>query len=69
MIKPDAADFMDMMVSFTKMWRPDLMNKISMADVNDLWGHVKQMYENAEKREPLRSVVASSSDHDRSDDS
>lgn len=54
MITPEQADFQDAMVSITKLHRPHLMDKISLADISVLWDKVEALYEEAEKREPIR---------------
>jgi hypothetical protein len=57
MIKPDAADFRDAFVNFTRQWRPDLMDKISLADISIVWGHIETLYEEAKTRDPIGSRI------------
>lgn len=61
MMKPEAADFMDLFTHWLGRWYPDLMDKVSMADVSEIWGDIEELLEEAETREPIRSQIRRSS--------
>lgn len=54
MMGPMESDFMDTFAAWLKVWRPDLMDKISMADVREIWEEAEELFEEAEAREPIQ---------------
>lgn len=54
MMGPDEADFQDRLTDWFSIWRPDLMEKVSMADLGEIWEKVEALCVEAEDREPIK---------------
>jgi hypothetical protein len=56
MIGPDENDFYDRIAAWFSTWRPELMNRVSLADMRTVWERVEDIMDEAGKREPIQPV-------------